>query len=42
MQKHPCVYVNMPGKLEVTDKLVKRSILIKEVIDVISEAKSYE
>ena len=32
----------MPGTLEVMDKLVKRSILIKEVIDVISEAKTYE
>ena len=42
VQRHPCVYVNLPGRLEVTEKVVKRSILIKEVIDVISEAKSYE
>jgi len=42
VNKHPLVYVKMPGTLEVMDKLVKRSILIKEVIDVISEAKTYE
>lgn len=38
--KHPMAYVNLPSA-EVADRIVKRSILIKEVIDVISEAKSY-
>ena len=42
VQRHPCVYVNMPCNNEVMDKIVKRSILVKEVIDVISEAKNYE
>jgi tRNA (guanine10-N2)-methyltransferase len=42
VQKHPCVYVNLPGGQEAADKLVKRSILVKEILDVISEAKSYE
>ncbi len=42
VQKHPCVYVNMPCNIEIMDKIVKRSILVKEVIDVISEAKNYE
>jgi hypothetical protein len=42
VMRHPCVYVNLPGGLAFADKIVKRSILIKEVIDVISEAKSYE
>jgi len=32
----------MPGGPEATEKLIKRSILVKEIIDVISEAKSYE
>jgi len=36
------VYVNLGCGIDVMDKIVKRSILVKEVIDVISEAKSYE
>jgi tRNA G10 N-methylase Trm11 len=34
--------VNFPGGPESTEKLIKRSILVKEIIDVISEARSYE
>lgn len=41
MRKHPCAYVNLPND-EVANKIVKRSILVKEIIDVISEARSYE
>ena len=40
--RHPCAYVNLPGGAKTAQQLIKRSILIKEVIDVISEAKSYE
>lgn len=39
--KHPLAYVNLPSEA-IANQIVKRSILIKEVIDVISEAKSYE
>lgn len=41
VQKNPLVYVNMPNE-EVAKKIVDRAILIKEVIDVISEATSYQ
>ena len=34
--------MNLPGGPESTEKLIKRSILVKEIIDVISEARSYE
>jgi tRNA G10 N-methylase Trm11 len=34
-------YVNLPDDRAIIDRIVKRSILIKEVIDVISEAKDY-
>jgi hypothetical protein len=33
IQKNPLVYVNLPSE-EVANKIVKRSILIKEIIDV--------
>jgi hypothetical protein len=35
------VYVNLPSE-EVAHKIVRRSVLIKEIIDVISEAKNYQ
>ena len=41
VHKHPFAYVNLPGGEASARELVKRSILIKEVIDVISEAKTY-
>lgn len=41
MMKSPLVYVNLPSE-EVATKIVKRSVLIKEIIDVISEAKNYD
>jgi len=34
IQKNPLIYVNLPSE-EIATKIVKRSILIKEIIDVI-------
>jgi hypothetical protein len=39
--RHPMAYVNLPEDPAFIDRIVKRSILVKEVVDVISQAKSY-
>ena len=41
VNKNPLVWVNLPNE-EIAHKILKRSILIKGVIDVISIANSYE
>ena len=41
ISKHPMAYANLPNE-QVAKQITARSILIKEMIDVISEAKTYE
>lgn len=41
MKKNCAIYINLPSE-EIASKIVKRSVLIRDIIDVISEAKSYE
>eukprot|EP00347_Sterkiella_histriomuscorum_P012467 403368464 len=41
IQKNPLVYVNLPNE-DIAHKILRRSILIKEIIDVYSSGKTYE